>query len=263
VVREDGTWGVLKLTLHATSYDWEFVPIAGQTFTDSGTAACVDPGPPAPVSLVVDGFERSVVGGWGAADLGGSYGLTGTRSDFSVAAGAGVVRVPAGGTRSALLQEVSQRDVEVAVRVRADKVPAGGSGQFASVVGRRVAVSSGSPQLQYRGRLRLLPGGGVEVAATKVTAAGEVVLAPPVRVAGVASAVDSAVWLRLRLQGADPTVVRVKAWADGATEPSAWSVVAEVGLQAPGAVGVRAFAAGQGEQRSSHPALRRPTRHHP
>jgi len=32
--------GVLKLTLHATSYDWEFIPIAGQTFTDSGSAAC-------------------------------------------------------------------------------------------------------------------------------------------------------------------------------------------------------------------------------
>jgi len=62
-LREDGTWGVLKLTLHASSYDWEFAPIAGQTFTDSGTAACVDPGPPVPVSLVVDGFERSVVGG--------------------------------------------------------------------------------------------------------------------------------------------------------------------------------------------------------
>ncbi|HET6595329.1 MAG TPA: Ig-like domain-containing protein [Anaerolineales bacterium] len=33
--------GVLKLTLHATSYDWQFVPIAGQTFTDSGAANCV------------------------------------------------------------------------------------------------------------------------------------------------------------------------------------------------------------------------------
>jgi calcineurin-like phosphoesterase family protein/cadherin domain-containing protein len=35
------TFGVLKLTLHPTSYDWQFVPEAGQTFTDSGSAACV------------------------------------------------------------------------------------------------------------------------------------------------------------------------------------------------------------------------------
>jgi hypothetical protein len=32
--------GVLKLTLNSTSYDWEFVPVAGQTFTDSGSGSC-------------------------------------------------------------------------------------------------------------------------------------------------------------------------------------------------------------------------------
>ena len=39
-VRNGDTFGVLKLTLHARSYDWEFVPEAGKTFTDSGTGAC-------------------------------------------------------------------------------------------------------------------------------------------------------------------------------------------------------------------------------
>jgi hypothetical protein len=39
-VRSD-TWGVLKLTLHSTSYDWQFIPIAGQTFADAGSANCV------------------------------------------------------------------------------------------------------------------------------------------------------------------------------------------------------------------------------
>jgi Calcineurin-like phosphoesterase len=34
------TYGVLKLTLHPTSYGWKFVPEAGKTFTDSGSAAC-------------------------------------------------------------------------------------------------------------------------------------------------------------------------------------------------------------------------------
>jgi parallel beta-helix repeat protein len=32
--------GVLKLTLHAGSYDWQFVPVAGKTFTDSGSGSC-------------------------------------------------------------------------------------------------------------------------------------------------------------------------------------------------------------------------------
>jgi hypothetical protein len=44
-VRNNMTWGVMKLTLHPTSYDWEFVPIAGQTFTDTGSANCVTTGP--------------------------------------------------------------------------------------------------------------------------------------------------------------------------------------------------------------------------
>lgn len=39
-VRNADTYGVLKLTLHPTSYDWEFVPVAGETFTDSGSGSC-------------------------------------------------------------------------------------------------------------------------------------------------------------------------------------------------------------------------------
>lgn len=39
-VRNATTFGILKLTLHPTSYDWQFVPEAGATFTDSGTTNC-------------------------------------------------------------------------------------------------------------------------------------------------------------------------------------------------------------------------------
>lgn len=40
LVRNASTHGVLKLTLHTASYDWEFIPVAGQTFRDSGSAQC-------------------------------------------------------------------------------------------------------------------------------------------------------------------------------------------------------------------------------
>jgi hypothetical protein len=33
-------FGVLKLTLRSGGYDWQFVPEAGKTFTDSGSGAC-------------------------------------------------------------------------------------------------------------------------------------------------------------------------------------------------------------------------------
>jgi acid phosphatase type 7 len=39
-VRNNTTFGVLKVTLHPTSYDWQFVPIAGESFTDTGSTAC-------------------------------------------------------------------------------------------------------------------------------------------------------------------------------------------------------------------------------
>ena len=39
-VHQADTYGVLKLTLHAESYDWVFVPEAGKTFSDAGTGRC-------------------------------------------------------------------------------------------------------------------------------------------------------------------------------------------------------------------------------
>ena len=39
-VFNNDTFGVLKLTLRSTSYDWQFVPVPGRTFTDSGSASC-------------------------------------------------------------------------------------------------------------------------------------------------------------------------------------------------------------------------------
>jgi len=40
-VRNGTTRGVLKLTLRPTGYDWQFVPVAGSSFTDSGSDRCV------------------------------------------------------------------------------------------------------------------------------------------------------------------------------------------------------------------------------
>ncbi len=58
--RNSETHGVLKMTLNPTSYEWEFLPIPGQSFNDSGSTDCVQlesvPTPPA-------GFENLVTTG--------------------------------------------------------------------------------------------------------------------------------------------------------------------------------------------------------
>jgi hypothetical protein len=39
-VHSDESYGVLKLTLNPHSYEWQFVPVEGETFSDSGSARC-------------------------------------------------------------------------------------------------------------------------------------------------------------------------------------------------------------------------------
>lgn len=65
-VRNADTFGVLELTLHPTSYDWNFAPEAGKTFTDSGSTAChgatSDTTPPtAPANLTATAVSPSQV----------------------------------------------------------------------------------------------------------------------------------------------------------------------------------------------------------
>ena len=55
-VAQNDTFGVLKLTLHPASYDWQFVPEAGRTFSDAGSAPCHGlVAPPSPSGPVPDG----------------------------------------------------------------------------------------------------------------------------------------------------------------------------------------------------------------
>jgi PKD repeat protein len=59
-VRNSVTRGVIKLTLRANGYDWEFIPIAGQTFTDQGTASCHGaPGGPPPNTPPTAAFTQT------------------------------------------------------------------------------------------------------------------------------------------------------------------------------------------------------------
>jgi 3',5'-cyclic AMP phosphodiesterase CpdA len=40
-VYNDSVWGLLQLSLYPNHYSWKFVPIAGSTYEDSGSAPCV------------------------------------------------------------------------------------------------------------------------------------------------------------------------------------------------------------------------------
>jgi hypothetical protein len=39
-VRQDDSWGVLKLTLKPGGYDWQFLAVANESFSDEGSGTC-------------------------------------------------------------------------------------------------------------------------------------------------------------------------------------------------------------------------------
>jgi hypothetical protein len=67
-VRDTSTYGVLKLVLHPGGYDWQFVPEAGGSFTDAGTASCVGAGdtvpPSTPTGLSATPGQASLALSW-------------------------------------------------------------------------------------------------------------------------------------------------------------------------------------------------------
>ena len=69
-VRNNQTFGVIKMTLRNGSYDWQFLPVAGQTFTDAGTASCHTP--PASTNLAPNANPGGPYTGENAVTFNGS-----------------------------------------------------------------------------------------------------------------------------------------------------------------------------------------------
>jgi acid phosphatase type 7 len=75
-VRNASTYGVLRLTLHGASYDWQFVPEGGGGFTDSGTTDChLTPTAASVVSLTSEPSSRGVLVRWRTASEAGLVGF--------------------------------------------------------------------------------------------------------------------------------------------------------------------------------------------
>ncbi len=69
-------------------------------------------------------------------------------------------------------------------------------------------------------------------------------LGAEVRVPGVQHSPGGLIRLRTQVSGIDPTTIRMRAWADGTSEPSGWqysTTDTAAALQRPGAIGLRAY----------------------
>jgi len=240
----DGSGSIAQHPSHpyATSGSYSVtLTVTGPGGIDSETKSVVVTGPP-PITYAGDAFERVVNGGWGSADNGGSYTGSGSAADFAVADGTGRMTLPtAGATRAQYLAGVSQRDVDVRVRVASDRLAQGG--QFIYALARR--VSSGN---EYAGKLRFAPDGNVYVSVSRFSGGGETTLGAVMKVPQLSHVAGAAVWLRMTVSGADPTTIRIRAWADGAAEPSTWLITLTDSLgslQVAGGLGLRGYLSGQ------------------
>jgi Concanavalin A-like lectin/glucanases superfamily/PKD domain len=194
-------------------------------------------------TVAADNFSRTVSNGFGIADVGGGWTLSGTSSNFSVDGSAGKIVLPAPATgRAAYLTQATSGGADTTVTVSTDKSGTG-NGVYFAIVGRYIASAG-----RYRAKVRFLASGGVGLSLSRTDSTGaETVIATEQTIAGLAYGPGDNLRVRFQVTGTAPTTLQAKVWADGAAEPVGWQVSntdATAALQAPGGVGVWSYLAG-------------------
>ncbi|CAN5247103.1 PKD domain-containing protein [soil metagenome] len=211
--------------------------------TDSLTKSVVVtvPGAPAGTSLAKDAFGRTLATGWGTADTGGAWTLTGTASSFKVDAGKGQIALPAAGNgRTALLNGVSSNDTDLSVDFSSDKAMTGG-GLYVNLVGRSVNTSNA-----YRAKIQLKADGGARLDLVKLVGGAETTIAWT-NVTGLTITPGQEYTARFQVTGTSPTTLKAKVWKKDQAEPSAWTLErtdTASELQVKGAVGFYLYLSG-------------------
>ena len=207
-----------------------------------------------PTIYAADAFGRSVSGGWGNADTGGAYTLQTSASNFSVGSGVGSMIVPAAGKlSSALLNGVSQQDVDLTFRFTVDKAPSGGAYWI-------YAVARRNGNNEYRAKVRMLADGRVGIQASKVINNAESMIGSEVIVAGLSVTPGSFIWVHAQVLGSGTTTFNINAWADGQSQPAGWqytSTDSTASLQSAGGLGLRSIPGSGRHHRSGHLLVRR------
>ena len=192
---------------------------------------------PANAPFVVDTFARTVANGWGTANVGGAWSLTGTASAFSVAGGTGTIRhATAGSQVTATLAGVSSADTDLTFGFNVDKLTAG---YYLTVAGRRVSAGN-----EYRARVLVNASNKVTVLLTRAVGGTATSISVDRAVTGLTYTAGMPLRVRFQVTGTSPTTVRAKVWPASGTEPSDWLVTASdgtAGLQSPGGIALTSY----------------------
>jgi PKD repeat protein len=192
-------------------------------------------GPPAP--FAVDAFNRTTTGGWGNADLGGTWVKSGSATNFAVGNGTGTIRMgSAGAGPSISLPTLASSDTDLRVRASLDKAPVGGS-TFIELKPRVVGADS------YFVDTKVLVNGTVTVTLARTVNGADTTLQTKT-VTGLTYSAGDQLNIRTQATGTNGTTFRVKVWKGGTGEPTDWAASVTdttAVLQAAGGIGVGAY----------------------
>jgi PKD repeat protein len=238
----DGTTGsgatATKTYASAGTYNVQLTVTDAGGLTDSRTLPVAVAGPTVWVS---DTFSRTVVNGFGTAEIGGAWSMSGSSANYRVDGSAAVMRLGAPASQTtAWLGSVARTSSDVAVQISSDKAASGG-GTYVTVVPRRISATN-----DYKTAIRILPTGQVTATLRRTVSGAETVIASGT-VPGVSFAAGTKLNVRAQAVGAGTTTVRLKVWADGTAEPANWQFSVNdstAALQTAGGVGFIAYLSG-------------------
>ena len=186
-------------------------------------------------TVATDQFSRTG-SGWGSADAGGAYTLTGGATPFSTNGSAGLIKLSGGTNVSATLASTSAADVTVYADVTADKVPVGTT-TYVNLVARKSGTSS------YVMKVRFMADGTMHLAGSRITNGSETTLKEVV-VSGLTYTPGTTLRARFTVSGTSTVALTGKLWKASATEPTTNQFSfsdSTAPLQSGGSVGLSAY----------------------
>ncbi|MCG2620554.1 PKD domain-containing protein [Arthrobacter sp. I2-34] len=193
-------------------------------------------------AYALDTFGRSLTGGWGQADQGGTWQRSGSAANLSVADGQGKLRMGSPGAGpSATLDGVDASNTEIAVQLGNDKAATGG-GVYNHIIARSVPGVG-----KYEAAVRFRSNGQVAVGLYRTVDGIETTIASETVISGLTVKPGELVNARVQATGISPTTIRFKVWAQGSPEPGQWQLTASdstASLQTSGRAGLGAYLSG-------------------
>ncbi|WP_460783888.1 PKD domain-containing protein [Microbacterium tumbae] len=192
----------------------------------------------ADVFAASDAFNRAVSSGWGSADKGGVWTVTGGSATVAtVGDGVGRLNIAVGGTRELVLASTSILDSESRVTYTLQNGPA--SGILYAGVGARRGDQGG-----YRAAAWHRADGSTWLV---IQRNGTAIASVPL--SGVTWSAGSTFHLATEVAGSSPTTIKAKLWADGSAEPANWQLQttdSTAALQVAGAATVYGYRSASG-----------------